>query len=1301
MTTRTMIRRMAAIVTVLTVILTALAAAPPRLTAQEGPAPAQLGDPPRASLITIDPPNANGVVIIRGEPGAVFPGAVVAIRNMYTGQTVYPRAELTGAFIGEIYGPGNTPFWISPAQRIENAERNVPGSLPGGPGVIVAGPRPERYDPPPLPPVPETQAPATPIVIDGLAAEWPDLASGTPIDLGGGEAAILYGLANVQSLFMALVPPDGDASLPVDYVRLEVLLGLDGRRFLIQLDPRRGGGGQFFEVAPNLTRQARGPLGGFSAQQEIPGGAVEMRFPRTAFTGSASPIAILGVRFVAASCCDEDVPPGAGAPLALPVEERDELDNTALHPLAGMPEDAIAFTLSGPVGGGHGLWQADGRINQVSFQAGDIALVEMQVNMQAPDLPGGGAELLEAGLRLVADLRLEPITVGGVQGAAGRMTGNGWSGLLTPSGLAVENVAGGIPLGDATAQGLVVANGRLTFLLQWAIPIPATIPAGLYTPALTGTAAVNGRYNSWGAPGILGNGPGVGVPEARLPLVLRFGSAPEEAEHLIWSLFQDSPASSGARGVLAREDAGIAALANRVAFNGGTTILPRIDPATGRPIAYPLEPYLPIVLSNSFYQTIAPLIPFAFDSGELTVTVQRPDGTRDDLGVFPLQQNTLSSAARIESEVFSPTSPVDMYRLTTLDPRLMAYTFEQDGHHIITVSGRLTDVWGNRYEGGGTYDVWLAEPLYMLPGVLPGTPFEVGDVFAPTLTISPSLPADVTVRMQVFPLEGDAPVVYEVSGTANAYGYFYPGADAADWVLTTPGEYVVDITASYTDSLGRLWMGSVRGAGVIGSPTGDLVARGGRGIAGVRFEDHLAWYPLDRVSPHLQIVEPDIALRWPYHSGDTLWLRDRTGRLAAGQRLTDRQGAYQDWLVTHLPGWAANDGSTMRELANVDELPVLTVGPAAPEAAANQAYAYLNAVRPGLTARQMVLGDETPSLVLSSWGTDDPYNGQRGIGVNGDLPGDYTFLFGGVVVRNAALDLRQTAIYGAVAMVTSPNDPRGDRVYPPLRGAADGADGGPLLTVDGQGIEIFFVPTGVQPGQVLTVGAPLILAGQVAPTLPALVRAEITSPDGRVLPLGGRANAVGYYYDPEQTLILDRAGIWRVRLQVTYDGLTSAGLVREPYPTGGALGTRGGEFALYVVPARASMIELQRPAAADTFLPVALPFNVTVVVPDDWQSVQLDYTVQMNGMVMDSGVQPAYSGIFAYNYDPRRLNWTFSNLDVLRQDTQVPYSADTVRMTFVLTGQKQSGRLVMAARMITLFGDRLLALYDGWPEPSS
>ena len=650
-------------------------------------------------------------------------------------------------------------------------------------------------------------------------------------------------------------------------------------------------------------------------------------------------------------------------------------------------------------------------------------------------------------LRLGASLRLEPVLdADGQQTIADRATGNGWSGLLTPSGLAIQNVAASYDLGMAAAQNLQIDGDRLTFVLQWDAPLGDDLPAGVYVPALEGFAAVTGISTAWGDPGVLGSATaqgsisaaGTGLPEARLPVVVRV-DAPAEGR-LLMALFADDPASNGARGLLPQEDAGQAALGDRIAHPAARYILPRLD-SRGDPIPYALEPYLPAMLGNSATQSVAPLLALDLPGGSLTVSVTGPDGTVDDLGTLPFAQNRLSSPARIEAEAFGLTGPLDMYRLTTLDPRLTAYTFDRDGHYVIRLAATVADVWGNTYTGGGTYDVWLADPLALRPGVLLGTPFEVGDVFNPALTVAPAYPADVSVKLTVYPLNGGAPREFSVEGTASRFGLFMPEDALSSWVLDTPGEYTVDYLATYTDVNGHRWMASQRGAGVIASPQGTLVARGGRGVARVPAEDRLAWYALDHSAPDVLAEVPGARLRWPYHSGDVLWATDgRTGGIEAVLRLTDTVGVYTDWLLARLRAWQRPDGTTAAQLANEDELPLVT--PGNPDSAAgpglagtdgNTTYAYVNAVRPGLAVRQFVLGDELPGFMESGWTLNDPYAGQRGSGINGDSPDDTTFLSGGDRPQRGPGPARGRDLRRA-GRDHRPSRRAGDRVYPPGRG---------------------------------------------------------------------------------------------------------------------------------------------------------------------------------------------------------------------------------------------------------------------------
>jgi len=173
-------------------------------------------------------------------------------------------------------------------------------------------------------------------------------------------------------------------------------------------------------------------------------------------------------------------------------------------------------------------------------------------------------------------------------------------------------------------------------------------------------------------------------------------------------------------------------------------------------------------------------------------------------------------------------------------------------------------------------------------------------------------------------------------------------------------------------------------------------------------------------------------------------------------------------------------------------------------------------------------------------------------------------------------------------------------------------------------------------------------------------------------------------------VILSEPGLWRIRLHVTYDGITSAGQVQPPYPTGSILGAESGEVAIYVISMDASAIPLTQPANADSVLPAAQPFNVVGRAPEGWSGVTGHVTVTMPGYVLASGPLNAPGGSFSYNVSPRTLAQSFPNLDVVQAGTQTPTAADVVTITVFLSGTDAEGRPAFAARTVTMLGNRVI-----------
>jgi hypothetical protein len=1055
------------------------------------------GDPPRAALITVEPANDAGEVSIIGAANAVFPTAQLAIRNLYTNQVVYTQAGITGTFRVRMFGPGNTPFLISPSQgTTPPALLNRPGSLPGGPATIVWG---------------------------GLPA-----------------------------------------------------LNGDGAR----------------------------------------------------------------------------------------------------------------FTISGAMGR-ETYWSALGQVNRVTFSEGDPQPLNIRLDFTVPR--PAGAE--QSSLRFIGRLELLPVAVqdGDELRAVGSVdTNNGWSGVLTPSGLAIDDVGTTIPIGEAVAESgdiAVVLNG-LAFTLEFDNRLPGSLLPGLYVPVLRPLVRADDALpEAWSASALYGSAQGSSSGQIRLPLVINVGEV--GTVQLPAALLMDAP-SDGGRGVLP-VDAESYALSNRVRFNPPSYVLPLRD------AEYSLEPYLPQILNNAYDRSVAPLIPFRAETGALTIEVEAPDGTRFAPPSLPILQGQIGTAQLDESTLFGRQSPVDIYQWTTLDPTLRRYRFTQYGEHSIRLNVSFEDVFGNRYESAGEYRVVIAEPLDLTPAILPGTPFHTGDAVNLGVHVAPSAAAEVRVRLVVFPLDGSAAQETIVEGSANAAGIFQP-SDAL--LLETPGEYIIDYEARFTDAEGQLWAGSLRSAGVIASGDGVFVARGERGLLNAGAGVRQAWYQAERVLANAGLArDGQVIFRMPYFSGDVLWLGDgqRSG-IAPMVSLHDLVGTYEAWLLNGVATDASAFGRDIRERALLRELPAALLDEGAdpynPASLANPAsagYTFISLVRPNVTLRQFVSGSVQP--VLPVWvDMDDPVNRQIGAGYRGMQAGDYVFMFGGAVVRQPELGIASSAAYASVAFVTAADAAPGARVAPPSRGADGTADAGALLVLPNASYDAFFVPTGVQPGDVLSLGDVVTMTGQTAPALPVTVAVTITAPSGSQRQTYGRASAVGYYYDPGQDFVVDEPGIWTVEVAVLVDSQTSAGQPLPPFSGGGIPGAPDGRFSFYVVD-DASLL-LTRSSRADISIPSALPYNFSFTLPQGWSADAAAYTLRADGYILEQGSLRLSGRTFTYQYNSTNINRRFPNMEVEAREDGAAVS-DAKQLVFFVQARDANGAPRLLYRIYHIFHDRLISLAEG------
>ena len=513
----------------------------------------------------------------------------------------------------------------------------------------------------------------------------------------------------------------------------------------------------------------------------------------------------------------------------------------------------------------HGLpaWTFHGSINAQTLSPDDPLRVHGTVRVDSATLQG------VSGLQVGTVLRLERLS--GTDGSDILRRNTFASTFLTPTGLPIErsplyrdeglDVPRQIPL-VKTAATQAEAEVDLT------LPLPSDLPAGYYRPFLDFYFpdmpaehppsrsvirlihfAGRGSFN-----------------EALLPIIRVGNPAPP---HLDWVLLLDT-FSNGSRGVVAVEDADRFGVAQRILTSSETFVIPRLSAASGQPLTYRLEPFVPTVGLSDRDIPSPPRIPFQFPSGSLTVTIRQPDESESVLGPAPFVQSRSKSPVDDEGILLDNGGGhiSDAYQLTTLDPRF-AITFAQDGLHVITIEGAIDDIWGNTWTGGGTYDVHVGRVLALDTAVLPGTHFEVGDGFNPGLVLSPPMTAEVEVRLQHVP-HSDSSQLEEhvIRGRTNRFGYFQPTGNTV--VFDQPGEYRVDITAQGRDGQGQLWMGSRTWGGVVAPVNPTIVAHGRRGIDA---QDTIGpqWFFFDDL---LQNESTTPHVPFPFQSGDVQWLEE-------------------------------------------------------------------------------------------------------------------------------------------------------------------------------------------------------------------------------------------------------------------------------------------------------------------------------------------------------------------------------------------------------------------------------------------
>jgi len=532
-----------------------------------------------------------------------------------------------------------------------------------------------------------------------------------------------------------------------------------------------------------------------------------------------------------------------------------------------------------------------------------------------------------------------------------------------------------------------------------------------------------------------------------------------------------------------------------------------------------------------------------------------------------------------------------------------------------------------------------------------------------------------------------------VRGKANRYGYFFGGNDDNGRLsLSGPGEYVVDITAAYTDPNGVLWMGSLRGASVVESPNPKLIAHGRRGLTHTFPElgSTPLWFVAKKIDPPGISGEErgrNIQMFLPYMSGDVQWAADDTNSGIFPVLTCDDPENITGWKGDPRLRMAGAMGELPLRLPDVTDrkLPAVQY----PELIDTWAYYYCGVQRPGVTVRSFVGSGD---IGRAYWGFGDVYNWQLGNGREGDLPADVKLQYGGVVYRDTLRNFNEYAIYGSMIAMIPKGTRLGQRVFPPFQGAAGGPNGGPLVELGEQKVDMFLTPTGVVPGSILEVGDGFSFSGAVWPTLPSKVYWTMTTPNGQEIESHGRANKIGHYYQPTDDFVVDEPGIYRVRVRLEHNGVTSAGPVEPPFPTGSVLGAEQGTYFFCVVPRGGGFsLDVDTPAEGirltkDAGRHPRRGLTIRVFPPATLDAVNVHVTANLTGTVLESRYLRPQGGQYVYTYDLHRLRRVFTNLD--------SSPSDTVTISLAATGTDRSGRKVAYARQVLVQGRDVYALVD-------
>ena len=707
-----------------------------------------------------------------------------------------------------------------------------------------------------------------------------------------------------------------------------------------------------------------------------------------------------------------------------------------------------------------------------------------------------------------------------------------------------------------------------------------------------------------------------------------------------WILFHDVW-SNGSFGVVAKEDEDRFALSSRLRYpnrlimdRGSRSFFPVF--ITNFPLAGKPDYVSGLIHSQSEVPHF-----IDFGKGRVSATVRSPDGRTHSLGTkrFTGQRK---GGPKLEGGDFE-------------------FDFQQWGKYTIVMKGEVKDIFGRTIQGGGTYEAWTGRWLTFSSSVKPGNHFLVGSRFPAKVEVNPPCPADLTVRVDYFPMSDPARKrTYTIHGNANTYGYFLPPAGTEPLVFDEPGEYRSEFLATFRGHDGAMWYGHQVSVGIVEGPDSRVAVHGMRssdsGLLDLKREDlgmeaRYALHDESTVGLNLFDMSDCYDHMIPFYSGDVLHLSSSdssfntiTSYLSMEPKDPVLRADLYRWLqptpLMSLIDQEENDRRTgkmlrlnflsdqtyiIRDDDEADMFPILYRNRhgyqpfSFPESNDVEAYAYFSAIRPGFTPF-VITADSTP--MGAYWATSlNPFGNQINAGgANGDILNDIYRVTAGLVYKDLARGTVDYASYASTIVMT-PKGTCNDRVRAP------GEE--PLFTVNGRPQ---WIGVAMATNEILEVGDRISLGSLIFPAVPARVEASMTWPDGRVERVEGKASRIGVFGKGLYTV--DMPGVYRVKATARYKG-------RE----GDTFGSGDGIFNHYVV-------KKEHPDVLEIDLPPRSDYDVTRIleiplrIREGYTSPKVTYSVVFPGMIMDEGEFVPKGGAHTFRFIPSQFAMQFPNFDI-------------------------------------------------------